>query len=704
MVQGDTMTGGLLINVGGVASASIDSSLALEVVGTMSGRVLHAQDLLTTSGAFIVEGNSTFNGNVLLARATRFSGSLIPSITNKYDLGSGALRFRSLYLSGSSLHIGKDGDESTIGYDTIGDRIVFDADSDGDFDFRMSDIGSFDIATVAADSPTDSGYARIFAKGEDGTAGNDPNTTVLLHMNNNTTNDAEGTTNANTFYGSCPYTFSSSVKKFGSHSWNASCTGYQLYRYGGSNTDDYFVNGDFTVDLWVYEGAHTNTKRFLIDSSAYFVTQWGLFIGNGNKLGAEIQLANGKTFTMTGTSALETGQWIHVALERNGNSFNLYHSGSLVATTTDANDLAALSYHYLMLGNRYPYNWIGDENFSGYLDEVRISKNARYSSSSFTPPTGAYEESSGGLFVRLSDGTLIELGSTSAGSAGDGVWTVRSDNNIYYSLGRVGVGASDPLAALEVRESAIDGPAAIFVNQDGAGTGMLLDSESNSHPGMALSMLDIVRNNNTVLNPHLLFGYANTFDTNLYRDSANVLRTDDTFEVGSTMSGASLTVSNLRNCDTIDTDASGTLACGTDGGGQQSDTDARYVNVSGDTMTGGLLIHATNDGSKTVQAGVLLEVGGVMSGRTLHAQDTLSSSGNLVVDGTVTFNGVTYAFPASDGSASGKVLKTNSAGQLSWSSDIDTDTNTTYSAGQGLTLGGTVFRLSDSFSGTSLEI
>src|SRR3989338_1933112 len=111
-----------------------------------------------------------------------------------------------------------------------------------------------------------------------------------------------------------------------------------------------------------------------------------------------------------------------------------------------------------------------------------------------------------------------------------------------------------------------------------------------------------------------------------------------------------------------------------------------------------------------------MEVIGTMSGLVLHAQDLLTSYGGLVVEGTSTFNGaaifgstvklngVTYTFPTSDGSASGKVLKTDSAGQLSWSSDTDTDTNTTYSAGQGLTLGGTVFRLSDSFSGTSLEI
>ncbi|KKW44640.1 MAG: hypothetical protein UY90_C0005G0008, partial [Candidatus Peregrinibacteria bacterium GW2011_GWA2_54_9] len=644
MVQGDTMTGGLLINVGGAASASIDSSLALEVVGTMSGRVLHAQDLLTTSGAFIVEGTSTFNGNVLLARATRFSGSLIPSITNKYDLGSGALRFRSLYLSGSSIHIGANGDEAKIGYDTVGDRIVFDADSDGDFDFRMADIGSIDFANVAADAPTDSGYARIFSKGSDSTAGNDSNATMLLHLDNNTTDSAEGKTNANTFYGSCVYSFSSGVKKFGTHSMYLNCLNtYQVYRSGGTNTDDYFVNGDFTVDMWVYEDANTGVRRFLMDSSAYNQMQWGIYIGRTNKLGAEIQLATGRTFTMTGAVTFDTGEWVHVALERDGNDFNLYHSGSLVDTVTDANDLTAMSYHYLMMGNRYPYNWTGDQNFTGYLDETRISTIARYSSASFTPPTGAYDEDSGGLFVRLSDGTLIELGSASAGAAGDGVWTVRSDNNIYYSLGRVGVGTTDPQTLFEVQQSTVDGQAAMLLNQDSSGTGILLDSESTSHPGMAISMLTIAYDNGKALNPHLLFGYANTMDTNLYRSTANTLRTDDSFivddsfgvgteapetklEVAGTISGAALTILNGGNS---------------------------YV--------------LGNVGIGTASPTEKLEVIGTASGRILHAQDLLTSSGGLVVEGatvlnsTLRINGVTYTFPTSDGSASGKVLKTNSA-------------------------------------------
>ena len=54
------------------------------------------------------------------------------------------------------------------------------------------------------------------------------------------------------------------------------------------------------------------------------------------------------------------------------------------------------------------------------------------------------------------------------------------------------------------------------------------------------------------------------------------------------------------------------------------------------------------------------------------------ASGALIVDGAAIFkstlrlNGVTYTFPTSDGTSSGKVLKTNAAGALSWSTDLNT--------------------------------
>jgi len=67
-----------------------------------------------------------------------------------------------------------------------------------------------------------------------------------------------------------------------------------------------------------------------------------------------------------------------------------------------------------------------------------------------------------------------------------------------------------------------------------------------------------------------------------------------------------------------------------------------------------------------------LEVHGTASGNIIHAQDTLTSSGGLVVEGavrfnsTVTLNGVTYTFPFGDAASTGKILASDGAGNLSW--------------------------------------
>ncbi|PIR52823.1 hypothetical protein COU76_04210, partial [Candidatus Peregrinibacteria bacterium CG10_big_fil_rev_8_21_14_0_10_49_10] len=88
-----------------------------------------------------------------------------------------------------------------------------------------------------------------------------------------------------------------------------------------------------------------------------------------------------------------------------------------------------------------------------------------------------------------------------------------------------------------------------------------------------------------------------------------------------------------------------------------------------------------------------LDVAGGITGSALQV------TGTARFDSTVRINGVTYTFPAFDGSASGKVLKTNSAGKLSWSAD----SGSSYTAGQGLTLGSSTFKVNSTLTGTLLK-
>ncbi|MDP7647122.1 MAG: hypothetical protein QGH82_03490, partial [Candidatus Woesearchaeota archaeon] len=137
--------------------------------------------------------------------------------------------------------------------------------------------------------------------------------------------------------------------------------------------------------------------------------------------------------------------------------------------------------------------------------------------------------------------------------------------------------------------------------------------------------------------------------------------------------------------------------------GLQARLNNSYVSVQGDTMTGGLLIHSTNDTTVTVDNGVLLEVAGLLSGYSLRIQDRLSASGTVAFEDEVTFgsgiiiNGITYVFPAVEG-GSGTVLATDGDGQLTW-----TSTTAQITVGQGLTNNGTAITLSAVHSGTTIE-
>ncbi len=89
----------------------------------------------------------------------------------------------------------------------------------------------------------------------------------------------------------------------------------------------------------------------------------------------------------------------------------------------------------------------------------------------------------------------------------------------------------------------------------------------------------------------------------------------------------------------------------------------------------GLILNVTDN---QFEFDTSLEVHGTASGNIIHAQDTLTSSGGLVVEGATQFNdeatfgsgiiinGVTYIFPFGNAAATGRLLASDGAGNLSW--------------------------------------
>jgi hypothetical protein len=81
------------------------------------------------------------------------------------------------------------------------------------------------------------------------------------------------------------------------------------------------------------------------------------------------------------------GSWHHFAIVRNGSAFAMYIDGSLAASGTHSGNCGS-STRNLMIGDNLANNG-GDRNFLGKLDDLRITKYARYTSA-FTPPASAF--------------------------------------------------------------------------------------------------------------------------------------------------------------------------------------------------------------------------------------------------------------------------------------------------------------------------
>lgn len=167
-------------------------------------------------------------------------------------------------------------------------------------------------------------------------------------------------------------------------------------------------------------------------------------------------------------------------------------------------------------------------------------------------------------------------------------------------------------------------------------------------------------------------------------------------------SGATISSITLKNCTSIGGSSTGALVCLSSGTGFGTGNvvaigDRKYVNVGGDTMTGGLTIN--------LNTGYLaLRIIQTISGSVIHAEKGLSTSGSLSIEGTNSgafIRGYGLATDC-DTATTSKLLWDSTLGRFSCGTD--TDTNTTYTAAKGLTLVGTAFQMNAAMTGTSLKV
>jgi hypothetical protein len=184
---------------------------------------------------------------------------------------------------------------------------------------------------------------------------------------------------------------STAVSKFGGSSMN----------FDGSSTCTIlaspnlnFGTGDFTIEMWVYSASQSSTGNRTIGNGAG--ASWGankwIFTtttpGNANKFTWQFWNYNsGSTDLLVSSSASNNSTWTYVAITRSGNTFRMFVNGVIEATGTSSASVDGNIPVQLTLGNS---GVAGDSNWTGYLDDLRITKGVARYTTNFSAPTTAF--------------------------------------------------------------------------------------------------------------------------------------------------------------------------------------------------------------------------------------------------------------------------------------------------------------------------
>jgi hypothetical protein len=180
---------------------------------------------------------------------------------------------------------------------------------------------------------------------------------------------------------------SNTQSKFGIGSMYFDGTGDYLY-VPGSTVLYQGSRGDITLETWVYINSLSTTQTiFYINGGTSGYASIRLDMNATTGYLALLVSTDGANWAINGTSStgLTVGTWKHIAVVRSGGTFTLYIDGvSVVTSTAVAATTTLMNGAQNQIGANYQTGFTN--NLNGYLDDVRISRIARYTGN-FTPNT-----------------------------------------------------------------------------------------------------------------------------------------------------------------------------------------------------------------------------------------------------------------------------------------------------------------------------
>jgi hypothetical protein len=223
-----------------------------------------------------------------------------------------------------------------------------------------------------------------------------------------------------------------------------------------TNTDDLNTGtGDFTLEFWMRPISRATNFPVVIQNRAFQagciqITDRHNY--NTSKLQVWVVNYSNADPMFVSTTTIANNTWYHIAVSRSGSSWRLFVNGTQEGSTvTYSGDATVGANNFAAIGNDATNTSVTQWN--GYIDEVRWSKTARYTSN-FTPSTTAFVNDANTLFLMHANGT-------------DASTFFEDDNGVRA---QVGIGASGTVVT-STTQSKFGGTSAYF---DGGGTDHLL--------------------------------------------------------------------------------------------------------------------------------------------------------------------------------------------------------------------------------------
>lgn len=156
----------------------------------------------------------------------------------------------------------------------------------------------------------------------------------------------------------------------------------------------YFGADPFTIEFWAYRlgngfgGGASVLFDAILGSNSVAASVVGVYVRRSDR---KISFFDGATLFET-TAAINNNHWHHIAVTRDaGNNIKVFIDGVVGATGTSSRNISGASLLYVGADNTSATVNTGNYFFWGYIDEVRIRKDAVYTAN-FTPPTAPFPD------------------------------------------------------------------------------------------------------------------------------------------------------------------------------------------------------------------------------------------------------------------------------------------------------------------------